>query len=555
MSRKKVERQPARPAPAPRIEAGPAPLLRIARLIERYPIAVALLFIGAGAIRIAASYSDTGLTYDEPAHLACGMEYLSHHVYRYEPQHPPLARVMTAIVPFLAGARTIGKPNMSVEGVALLYQSGDPGGTLSKARAGILPFFVLASLVVFWWGRRYFSPTVAVTATALFTLLPPILAHGGLATTDMALTACLGLAFLALLIWAERPTIRHSVLLGAATAAAVLSKFTALGFFPVAAGFALAAYIMSQRPPASRLMALAKERAVPFAVAVLTGAIAIWAVYLFSFDRVPAPELFDGVRRAMRHNAGEGGGYLFGRLSQTGFWYFFPMVLVIKTPIGFLLLLAFGAFVCLRRWREANYLPPLALSLGILAPAMTSPVNYGVRHILPVYIGFSIVAALGIRELVRSRRGWPGFAALALVLWMAIAGAVKHPEYLAYMNEFFDREPENVLVDSDLDWGQDTIRLGRRLRELGATQVMFTTMNLTDDLLRVWPGLPPSKPINPIEPTAGWTAVSPTFWKTGEFGLEHRYANLHPWFTYVQPKERVGSLLLYYLPPGSVPPR
>ena len=34
------------------------------------------------------------ITFDEPAHLACGLQYLAQHVYLYEPQHPPLARAM-----------------------------------------------------------------------------------------------------------------------------------------------------------------------------------------------------------------------------------------------------------------------------------------------------------------------------------------------------------------------------------------------------------------------------------------------------------------------------
>src|ERR1035437_629652 len=67
-----------------------------------------------------------------------------------------------------------------------------------------------------FWARHHFGNTAAVLATGLFTLLPPVLAHAGLATTDMALAACLGAAFFSLVLWAEKPTLPRTLLLGAA---------------------------------------------------------------------------------------------------------------------------------------------------------------------------------------------------------------------------------------------------------------------------------------------------------------------------------------------------
>ncbi len=545
MSKKKAKRQFEKPAEQPKT---------VAPLLERRSLVLALCLIAIAVIRIAAAWPEMSITFDEPAHLACGLQYVAQHVYVYEPQHPPLARAMAALGPYLDGSRLLDAPNMILEGVAVLYHGGHTGRTLALARLGILPFFILACLVVYFWARRYFGNPVAVVATGLFTLLPSVLAHAGLATTDMALTACLGAAFLSLLVWVQKPSLQHSLLFGAATALAVLSKFTALGFLPVAAVFALVVYLATERPGWKRLAALIRERAAPLAVAVLVGALVVWSGYLFSFGavpgwsvRLPAPELFDGIRRAMRHNAGEGGGYLFGQLSPTGWWYFFPAALAVKTPLAFLFLLGLGGWLCWTKRRSAVHWLPWAFSLGILAPAMTSPVNYGIRHVLPVYMGFSIVAALAVVRLAQTRK-WTGAAAVALVLWMTVSGAIRHPDYLAYFNELAGSEPEKVLVDSDLDWGQDTILLARRLRELGAKQVSYIQMNLDSAHLQVWPGMPPTRPINPLVPAEGWTAVGPTFWKVGQYGLDHRYPNLTPWFESLKPVERVGSLLLYYVP-------
>ena len=532
----------------------------------RHPasLALAIGLTALATLRIVAAYSENGLTWDEPGHMACGMQYLAQHVYRYEAQHPPLARVMSALGPFLDGVRPLNLQNQDHEGIAEMYQSGHPERVLNLMRLGILPFFLLAAAVVYLWARRHFGNAVAAVATGLFTMLPPVLAHAGVATTDMPLTGCLIAAYFALLLWAGEPTWKHSLLLGIATALAVVSKFTALGYLPAAAMFALLAYIVVERPGMSGLSAAARARALPFGLAAITGAVAVWAVYSFSFGKVPgwniglpAPELFDGVKFALAHSSHGHPAYLLGELRNTGWWYYFPVVLSVKSPIGFLLLLGIGTRLCWTRRGNLVYWLPLAFSAGILIPAITSKVNIGVRHILPIYAGFSIVAAIAVADLVRraQTRRWAGLAAAALVAWIVVSGAAQHPNYLAYFNEVrWLKSPESILVDSDLDWGQDTIRLARRLKELGATQVNFTTLNQTADRLVVWPGFPPVQYINPVKPAEGWTAVSPTMWQIRQYGLEHRYRNLEPWFAYLKPVERVGSYFLYYVPPGSIPP-
>src|SRR5262249_61607116 len=124
------------------------------------------------------------------------------------------------------------------------------------------------------------------------------------------------------------------------------------------------------------------------------GAFVIWAGYLFSFGKlpggsfpVPAPELFDGIGSVIRHNSQGHLAYLFGRVSQTGWWYYFPVLLGLKTPIAALLLIVAGAWCCWRR-RTTAALSPLAFALGVLLPAIWGNINIGVRHILPVYLAF-----------------------------------------------------------------------------------------------------------------------------------------------------------------------
>ena len=558
MSRNKAK---GPPRAVPEGTKAPAPGLwdaRILHILEKRALAIALCCIAVGGLRIVATYSQLGLTYDEPQHLACGLEYLAKHVYRYETQHPPLARAMMALLPYLDGARPAGNPDRDFEGVGLVIHSSNPDAFVIRMRAGILPFFFLASMVVFFWTRHTFGAPAAALATLLFTLVPPVLAHAGLATTDMGLAACLGAAFFALILWAESPTWKRSVFLGLAGASAALSKFTALGYFPAATLLALLAWGLVAKPSRAQMLQLGRDRAPGLLLAAVTGAMTIWAAYFFSFGpmpgggaSLPAPEFFDGIRTALRHNSEGHPSYLLGQHGTAGWWYYFPVALAVKTPTAFLLLLVPGVWLCVSRRARIGSLLPLAFALGILLPAMAGNVNIGVRHILPIYLGLDVISGAGLT--LAAQRTAAG--ALVLVLWIAVSGALSHPDYIAYFNEFVGSEPEKVLVDSDLDWGQSTKQLARRLKELGATQVNFGVRNGRSAYLEVWPGLPKIIPIHPAQPAEGWTAISPTTEKTTQYGFYFRYPKIQPWFDSLRPTERVGSYLLYYVPPGTLPRR
>ena len=100
--------------------------------------------------------------------------------------------------------------------------------------------------------------------------------------------------------------------------------------------------------------------------------------------------------------------FLLGKRYAEGKWFYFPTAFLIKSTIGFLLLLALLPFARALRQiqfrREAVFLilPPLIF----LAPAMTSKLNIGIRHILPVMPFLIVLAAGGAVALARQSRGW-----------------------------------------------------------------------------------------------------------------------------------------------------
>jgi hypothetical protein len=371
----------------------------------------------------------------------------------------------------------------------------------------------------------------------------------------MALTAFLGAVFVALLAWCERPDARRSVWLGAAGALAVLSKFSSLVFFPAAAAVALAAYLVAARPGFRRSFGLVRRSLIPLALAAAVAIAIVWAGYRFHFGPVffakislPAPELYSGIRSVYNHNLTGHPSYLLGQHSIHGWWYFFPVVLAVKTPIPFLLLAIFGAATCLRRFRQLNgaYLFPLAFSLAILAVGMLGHIDVGIRHVLPIYLGLSVVAAVGVVRLYEIGRGWARAALWVCAGWLALTSLLAHPDYLPYFNAIAGDEPERIVADSDLDWGQDMTRLATRLREIGAPRVTFRPLVFDD--YEGGRGLPPLDFGSSLVPSPGWNAVGITEWKVLRMGLP---APAVPWpdRPEFKPAERVGkSILLYYFP-------
>lgn len=407
------------------------------------PIA-AVLFVAIGSARIVSTYAVFSHTIDEPDTIAAGMEYLSIGKYLYEDTHPPLGRVFTAIGPYLSGERFHPGPNSYFEGYRILGHDAHYDRVLALARLGILPFFWIGSLVVYLWAARIRGPAAALLAVLVYTTIPPVLAHAGLATTDMALGVMTPAAALAAICWAERPDRRRSLALGALVALACVSKFSALLYLP--AGF-LAMWACHRTPSTHRHWKAA-------ALVLATAALVVWAVYGFSFARVdflhlrlPAPRFFSGIHSVYVHNQTGHPSYLLGRRSANGFWYYFPVVLALKTPLALLLLAA--AALCLRKRTGAAL--PLAFAGAILAVAMTSHIDIGVRYILPIYAGLAVAAGC---LAATARSPLAKTAVAALLAWQLLSGDLQHPDYLAYTNEITGSHPERYLADSDLDWGR-----------------------------------------------------------------------------------------------------
>jgi Dolichyl-phosphate-mannose-protein mannosyltransferase len=545
-------------APSPAAVKASLPLSeRLESLLTQRAAVIVVVLILIATIRIVATYNVFNHTSDEPAHIACGMQWLDQGIYEYEHQHPPLTRVMVALGPFLAGVRSNQQKDMTLEGATILYGGDHYDLRLALSRAGNLPFFWLACWMVFLWGRRILGPAGGALSVLIFSMTPTVLAHAGLSTTDIGVTACFAAATYASMRLLEEPGLRTAAWLGLAMGLLVLSKFSALAFYPAAAALALVCWLYFSRPVLSGLVRLSAARLPWIGLATVLSFVLIWAGYRFSFGptiwmpfAVPFPELYTGIKQVMDHNATGHHSYLLGRSRIDGSWAFFPVLIGVKLPLGLLILAAAGLWK--RPARLAGTWPfyfAAAISVGIVAVGMSSRINIGLRHILPAFPFFAIVAAAGTLWLIEEgrRRKWALWIAAAATGWLMIGSLASHPDYLAYFNAFAGDEPEKIVVDSDLDWGQDIKRLGQRLQELNAPSVTFTP---TITISLAAHGLPPHQQSEPDAPAPGWNAVELTQWKLNRMGLPFGNFKGQTWPDLIKPTERVGrSILLYYIAP------
>jgi 4-amino-4-deoxy-L-arabinose transferase-like glycosyltransferase len=504
-------------------------------------------------VRIVATYPVYSHTFDEPEHLAAGLEWWSGK-YTYDVHHPPLARAAIAFGPLLFGARSTGQEGVWREASAVMRTGRGYNANLTLARAGVLPFFLLACVVVWWWGRRIANEIAGAFAVVVFTLVPPVVAHAGLATTDMPLVATLMALSGAWVRWGDRPrALGRAAMLGLAAGLALATKFSAIPFF----GIGAVATIYFLRPWRS---ATPRELAKSLGVAALTAIGVLWAAYQFSVGPLPFPEFFSGLNQLALHNAAGHFTYLLGTPGTSGKILFFPVVLFVKTPLALLVLLGLATAWAVQEWRRSGKLNhaallPLIMALGIFVVSMAANINAGVRHILPIYaMGAVTIGAFLARAW--KYRGTLQTSAAALLGALLIESTLSHPDALAYFNVLVPNERGHVLVDSDLDWGQDLHRLADTVRARGITHLGLAYYGSTDHPRDVLPVL---RPLSRAQPDTGWLAISETYYRMGAIsnpgGVWQIDTSAYRWIRNRQLVARVGkSIRLYHVPRSALPP-
>ena len=462
---------------------------RLEAFLERRAGPLAALLLALLALQGIVFIAESSQTSDEAAHLSAGYSYLTRLDFRLNPEHPPLIKELAALpllplgLDFPEGALWQMAEEWNI-GRIFVHENRLPNDTiLFLGRLPVLALSVLLGWVLFRVGRRFFGAAGALLALALWALDPNVVTHSGLVTTDLGIALFIFLAALALHAWIERPTRRGLVLLGLATGAAFAAKYTAFWLPPILAGVAVSALLHDpgpaaiwRRPRWRRLLTLIAAAAPVIGIAFL--------VLALCYGFVGLPAYLQGLDRTLHHSAVGHRAYLLGEISDTGWWSYFPLAFLWKTPPGTLLILAAAVVAAVLGARRAArdevfLLVPIGITLALVT---VWKVNIGLRHILVVYPFLFLAAG---RLLVPRRAGdasdgrpadgraripaWAAVVAGAGLAWNAVEAARIAPCHLAYFNLIAGgpAEGHRYLLDSNYDWGQASKALKRYLDARG----------------------------------------------------------------------------------------
>lgn len=425
------------------------------------------------------------LTYDEPVHIAEGLNAWRYGRFQQYNDHPPLARLWCAL-PLLDQ-----KWQVEIEQLPDAFQvkriTPDPVSLAWRARVMNVLLGLLLAWLVWRAADRLFSRTAANFALALFAFSPALIAHFSIAATDGAATLFIFASAGALVYWRRKPTWAGALGMGVLLGLMLLAKFS------TAPMFVLALLWMLPLGPDKIFLPPARWNWGKTAAALVLAFLTVWAGYFFHVSRltvhdgvltatfpnwsepivkpvrgqrnysilIPAGEYVEGFRELVRHNRQGQPAFLLGRISTHGGWkLYYPIVILLKWPTIVLGLALTGLAIAVRRkvrvppdlWIMASF-PALYLAMAIFARF-----NLGERHVLPVY-PFAILFAAAVWEWTRQRPAGVAFL-IVLAALNAADGLRFAPGYLSYFTPFVrSTESYRLLTDSNLDWGQGLLAL------------------------------------------------------------------------------------------------
>jgi 4-amino-4-deoxy-L-arabinose transferase-like glycosyltransferase len=428
-------------------------------------------------------------TIDEPVYAGTAVVYTQQHSLRYNPEHPPLGKLVVGAGLAFADPRldpAFTGPQEAL-GRRLLYESGnDPQRLLLAARLPMIVLTLLFGLVVFAFAAELAGRAGGLAALALYAFSPDVIAHGSLATLDV-LAAGLLLTSAWLLWRARRRPVLFLPLAGAALGAALATKMSTLAAVPVLMALAvLSVWSYGRRRPDGGVVRLLAAGCASAAAMALVAVAVVWASYLavdprlrwasppgmpavdglraLAVDSLPFPRPYrDGMRIQWGFEDRVWGGFLFGRHYSGSLWYYLPVALLVKTPLGMLALWTGGAAAMAAVPRSRAAVPYVLVPAAVLlAVAMNGSRDLGVRYAIfvPVFLAVAGACTVAFRW-----RGAPVVTAV-LVVFVAASSLRAFPYYLPYSNEAFGGPSKTHLRlhDSNVDWGQDLGRLADRLR-------------------------------------------------------------------------------------------
>jgi hypothetical protein len=486
------------------------------RHIERFfwP-AVAGLLLVQGFLLVSSALQETQ-TWDESYHMLAGYSYWKLGNLEMNREHPPLGKYLCALPllilrPDLPVDRPAWKRGDYVEaGVDFLYHNRvGADKMLFAARSMTMALTLTLGLAIAWWGRRRYGETAALVALALFVFDPNILAHGRYVTTDAIAALFIFLGVVTWEAWLDSNRRRDLVIAGIVFGVAAVSKFSTLILLPIflvlyAARWwkdrrhfpwvrfarvcgamtllSIAVVLVVYAPETRRLLPATRAmRQVDPSIRTLRDSVDARSGFGIALRWIggrlglQAHSFAVGLSMVAAHNAVGHQSYLLGNVSDHGWWYYFPVVFAVKTPTATLV----GVLLALiAAWRRPRFelLAPVAI---YFAASMSSGLNIGLRHLLPIYpflfllIGATLAAAAG---------KWGRITLVLLPVALMAESLAVYPHYLAFFNAVAGGPGAGprYVVDSNIDWGQDVKKLKRWMETNGVAKVCLCYFGKAD---------------------------------------------------------------------------
>lgn len=497
-----------------------------------------------------ASISNKSPTFDEPFHLMGGYSYWTQNDFRV---HPTNGNIVQRWISLPLLTMDLKFPALDQEawrfpryhGIELARQllyshENNLNSMICLARLMIVGLYILLCCTVYLWSSRLFGYQGALISLCCVAFCPTMIAHGRLATSDVACSLAFLLAAWAFWSVLERVTLKSLAFSSFASGLVCVTKFSAplLAFlFPLL----ILVRLVRRRPMTLSIgWFQARLSRIDWKIAAIICTLmfnlmitwlVIWACYGFRYaaaenavdqemcfgvpwevvtnlegdlsrgaihfakDTRILPEAYVyGMSHTLRFSKGRPS-YMLGEIKCDGRLGFYPYCYLLKFSLGFhlLVLLAFcylgsmifrGESINKKPKHKRNRLvvfaykttPLWALIAVYWTAAIASPLNLGVRHILPVIAPTAILTGIlgrlwsaGWRN--RTQNQIAQKTSLHLVRGIVIAAlllkagecVVLFPHYLAYFNQIAGGPSSGYrhLVDNNLDWGQDLPSLAK----------------------------------------------------------------------------------------------
>lgn len=384
---------------------------------------------------------------------------------------------------------------------ALHFEIGnDPQELLGRARWVTTLLAMLTVLAAGGFAWTIAGPSAGALGAALTALLPDVLAHGGVAYNDLPLAAAFLLAVWALDGLVRAPSIGRGAVAGLAVAFAFGMKMSALAVGPIAV-LLLGTELYRRSDgrvidsagdhdalrlpdPHGWLRSYARAAVPAIGVSLLAAYLAL--VLWYRGDTLLTLFRFN-VWRTIAHASGghPAPAYLLGETSASGWWYYFPVALLFKTPAVFQFLGAGAGIALVRRAISTGAFDARALLgsrlraplLGVgvfLFFLMRSDLNAGFRYALPALPLLSVCVAVGASAWLEQRRARLAVWALVLVQGAFVLSA--WPHFLSWSSVWAGSRGEVpvALSDSNVDWGQGLLELRGFMDEEGVDRVSLS---------------------------------------------------------------------------------